>query len=151
MNKQVLIKELNYIENIILHYFNKNGSKYLDILDGDSRKYISEYENYNVDGYTGVTIKYLREYLFNKKYSKSMISYVLLKLLSEGSIQTLFCCDIEKVIFEPKESNHFTKYFINNHDDDEDFDSKDSIEKDRCKRYNSMIKSYYAISNYLNK
>lgn len=150
MNKQVLIKELNYIENIILHYFNKNGSKYLDILDGDSRKYVEDYDGYTFKGYTGVTVKYLREYLFNKKYSKSMISYVLLKLLSEGNIQTLFCCDIEKVIFEPIESSHGTNYFINNYDEDEAYDIE-NISYKKYKNYKPLIKSYYAISNYLNK
>ena len=150
MNKQILIKELYNIKSIILHYFNKNESKWLDVLDGDSRKYVSNYEGYDLEGYTGVTVKYLREYLFNKKYSKSMISYILLKLLSEGNIKTLFCGDIKQIVFEPIESNHGTNYFINNYDDEEDFDDDNSIETYENKHYNSMIKSYNAINNFLN-
>lgn len=149
MNKQVLTKELNNIENIILHYFNKNGSEYLDILDGDSRKYVDNYDDYSLKGYSGVTVKYLREYLFNKKYSKSMISYVLLKLLSEGSIQTLYCCDIKQIIFESTESTHGTNYFINNYDEDDDCDEC-NINYVKYGNYKPMINSYYAINNYLN-
>ena len=150
MNKQKIIKGLKDIEITLLYYFNKNESMWLDILDGDSRKYVHDYEGYSTNGYSGVTVKYLREYLFNKKYSKSMISYVLLKLLSEGCIQTLYCSDIKKIIFESTESSHGTYYFINNYDDEEDYDEGESIKNDEYQRYNSMIKSYYAISNYLN-
>ena len=150
MNKQILIKELEVIENIILKYFNETDSEYLTVLDGDSRKYVEDYGGYSLKGYTGVTVKYLREYLFNKKYSKSMISYVLLKLLSEGNVKTLFCGDINQIVFESTESSHGTNYFINNYDDEEDFDDDNSIETYEHKHYNSMIKSYYAISNFLN-
>lgn len=152
MNKQKMIKSLNDIETNILHYFNKNNSKWLDILDGDSRQYVENYNDYKIKGYTGVTVKYLRTYVFNNKYSKSMISYVLLKLLSECNIQTLFCNDIKQIVFEPTESGHGTNYFINNYEDDEDdFDGIDNIENKECKDYKPPIKSYYAISNYLNK
>lgn len=75
-----------------------------------------------------------------------MINYTLLKLLSEGNIQTLFCGDIQQIVFESTKSNHGTDYFINDYDDDE----HSNIENDEYNRYNSMIKSYYAISNYLN-
>ncbi len=153
MNKQKMINGLKDIEIKLLHYFNKNESKWLDVLDGDSRKYIDDYYDYSLKGYSGVTVKYLREYLFNKKYSKSMISYVLLKLLSEGKIQTLFCGDIKQIVFESTESSHGTHCFINNYDSDEEdyFVEEYSIENAKYNRYNSMIKSYYAISNYLNK
>lgn len=150
MNKQKIIDGLKDIETILLHYFNKNELMWLDVLDGDSRKYIDDYYGYALKGYTGVTIKYLREYLFNKKYSKSMISYVLLKLLSEGNIKTLFCGDIKQIVFEPIESTHGTNYFINNYDEDDDFNAKDNIENKKYKDYRPLIKSYYAISNYLN-
>ena len=151
MNKQKIIDGLKNIESILLYYFNKNETEWLDILDGDSRKYISDYEGYYLKGYSGVTVKYLREYLFNNRYSKSMISYVLLKLLSEGEIQTLFCNDIKQIVFESTESSHGTNYFINNYEEDEDdFNERDNIENKDYKNYEPLIKSYYAISNYLN-
>lgn len=149
MNRQKMINGLNNIEVALLHYFNKNDSMWLDVLDGDSRKYVADYSDYSLKGYSGVTVKYLRTYLFNKKYSISMISYVLLKLLSEDCIKTLHCRDIEQVVFESTESSHETYYFINNYDYDEDED-EDDIENNEYKCYNSMIKSYYAINNYLN-
>ncbi len=150
MNKQTIIKELEILEKGILKYFNETDSQYLTVLDGDSRKYIDDYDDYSLKGYTGVTVKYLREYLFNKRYSKSMISYVLLKLLSECNIKTLFCGDIKQIVFESTKSSHGTYYFINNYDDEEDFDDDNNIETYEHKHYNSMIKSYYAISNFLN-
>lgn len=149
MNKKKIIDGLKNIESILLYYFNKNEKEWLDILDGDSRKYIQDYDDYSLKGYSGVTVKYLREYLFNNKYSKSMISYVLLKLLSEGEIQTLFCNDIKQIVFEPTETNHGTNYFINNYDNDWGYNIENKTYK-RYKDYKPLIKSYYAISNYLN-
>ena len=144
MNKQALVNELETLEKGILKYFNKNESKWLDILDGDSRQYVKDYDDYKIKGYTGVTIKYLREYLFDKKYSNAMVTYVVLKIFSEGCIQSLYCCDIHHVIFESTESVHGTHYFIENH-----FDSESSIEDSDY--YRTLIKTYNGFSNYLNK
>ena len=148
MNRQKIINGLKDIEVTLLHYFNKNDSMWLDILDGDSRKYVDDYCDYCLKGYSGVTVKYLREYLFNKKYSISMISYVLLDLLSKGSIQTLYCGNINQIVFESTESNHSTYYFINDYDEDDCNES--NINYVKYGNYNPMIKSYYAINNYLN-
>ena len=148
MNRQKIINGLKDIEVTLLHYFNKNDSMWLDVLDGDSRKYVKDYEDYSLKGYSGVTVKYLREYLFNKKYSISMISYVLLDLLSKGSIKTLHCGDIKQIVFESTESSHGTNYFINDYDEDDCDES--NIKYVTYGNYKPMIKSYYAINNYLN-
>ena len=144
MNKQSLINELEFIKEVIIKYFNKTGTEQLAVLDGDSRKYVDSYTGYEISGYTGVTIKYLREYLFDKKYSNAMVTYVMLQLLLKGEIRTLYCCDIKRVIFEPIKSTHGSHYFIEDHFDD-----------GRCittsDRYKSIVKTYNGINNYLNK
>ncbi len=142
MKKQKLIKELSNIETIISDYFTKSGTKYLTILDGDSRQYLKDYTGYEIEGYKGVTVEYIRLYLFNKKYSKSMISYVLLKLLSEGNIKTLHCHNIMDVVFEPIRSTHYSNYFKTNH-----YNDGDNIEHEIT--YIKLIKSHKAIASYL--
>lgn len=143
MNKQKMILGLKDIELTLLNYFNKNNSMWLDILDGDSRKYVTNYKGYEIKGYSGVTIKYLREYLFDKKYSKSMITYVLLKLFLKSAVRSFYCCDIKHVVFESNESIHGSHFFIKDH-------SNNASCITTIYRYNSLIKSYNIINNYLN-
>lgn len=146
MNKQKMINGLEDIRVTLLHYFNKNNSMYLDILDGDSRQYLEKYKGYSRKGYSGVTVKYLREYLFDKKYSISMISYVLLDLLSKADVRTLPCGNIDDIVFENTKSCHWSHYFINKGSNE----TSGSI-NDNDIRYKPMIKSYNAINSYLNK
>jgi len=155
MNKYKLKKELDNIEKVLLEYFQPlKGTLYgLKILDNDSRKIKSniyrDYKYYN-DYYTGVTIKYLKEYLFNNKYKQNMIIYVLMKLLKEYKIQTLPCANIRKIVFENVNDQHYSRKFndIKNHTYLTDFNKREYLSNDDI-QYIKFFKIYNIIYKQL--
>ena len=87
----------------ILEYFNKNGTKYLDILDEDVRNHPVYEKNY----YTGVTLDYIVEYVLDNKYSIDDVAECLKQLHLDGEIRSLFCNNIKNIVFESKLSSHW--------------------------------------------
>lgn len=158
MKKEILINELQKIEKKLIDYFedvqdgykSKGENKYksLKILDKDIRSTIQGYNGYyTIQGYTGVTVKYLRKYLFNNKYSCSLLHYVLIKLLKEKLIQTLYCCNIRQIVFENKKNNHPCIGFnsISNY-----YNTRHNIIGTNGSRYNKLYRNYKSINDYLN-
>ena len=137
MNREKLKKELNLIEEVIYDFFNHNyqaTAGAVPVFDAHLSK-----RGAKIGYYCGVTPRYIRQYLFNNKYSLSMIHYVLLKLFYRGEkdgkkIKTFHCNDIHKVIF----SNYkmYGSYEI------EHVKERDS--------YRIIRGNYNAINSYLN-
>lgn len=85
----------------ILEYFNKNGTKYLDILDEDVRTHtINPF-------YTGVTLDYIVEYVLENKYPIDDVAECLKQLHLDDEINSLLCNNIKSIVFEPKVSYHW--------------------------------------------
>lgn len=85
------------LTNKILNYFNKNKDDCkLEVLDNKYKKY-----------YTGVTLNYITYDLLKAKYRKSNVAEVLLNLHKNGEIHSLYCGDIENIVFESKKSEHW--------------------------------------------
>lgn len=159
--KTKLKKDLNYIRNTIEEYIN-NGDNYprIDILDGDSRPCIEGYDEYNENGYSGVTAKYIRKYLFDNKYSKALIHTALLKLMNAGIITTIYCPDIKSVVWETEEGvnggdyhlaldvvsyEEFQDLCVNG---DEDSEGHSNLYYKNA--YKNIIRSYKGVTSYLN-
>lgn len=87
----------------ILEYFNKNGTKYLDILDEDVRNYPVDKKNY----YTGVTLDYIVKYVLENEYPIDDVAECLKQLHLDDEIHSLFCNHIEEIVFESKVSSHW--------------------------------------------
>ena len=85
----------------ILEYFNKNGTKYLDILDEDVRTHIvSQF-------YTGVTLDYIVKYVLKDEYTVDDVAECLKQLHLDDEIHSLLCNNVESIVFEPKVSEHW--------------------------------------------
>ena len=155
MKKEILKQNLNKIEKTLIEYFNnvkcgrKPNSDYhyygLKILDSDTRTTIPGYTRYLNVGYTGVTVNYLRKYLFNNIYSKSMIYYCLINLLKYKEVRTLNCMDIRNIVFENKKNtNHATYHY-------KDLSHKEKMNiNSSYRKYKQYINSYNSINSYLN-
>ncbi len=88
------------IKEEILKYFNDNiggNKKILKVLDNKYREY-----------YTGVTLNYITYDLFKAKYKKSDVTKALKELFLNKEIKSLFCPHIQKVVFEPISSHHWS-------------------------------------------
>jgi len=112
-------------KTIILSYLK---SEYLPILDKDYRhinKTYADVTTYKLKkGYTGVTVEYLRKYLFNNKINKDILMAILINLLKDKKVNILFCWNVERFVFECRETSRhslfdydsFIKYYVNAED-----------------------------------
>jgi|694.fasta_scaffold65876_5 hypothetical protein len=88
------------IKEKILKYLNDNPDskkRTLKVLDNKYCKY-----------YTGVTLNYITYNLLKAEYKKSDVTKVLKELFLNKEIKALFCPDVKKVVFEPKNSQHWS-------------------------------------------
>lgn len=135
MLKSKLKKELLNIENIILSEI--TGHK-LPVYD-EGLKYRKYDNDDRVFYYTGLTSSYIRKYIFNNKYSISMINYVLVKCVIERKIRTLYCHDVKKVVFH---KGKYSTYV---------YDPSKQKYMNMCtsSSYSKYLKHYHAIKSYL--
>ena len=130
-------------KTIILSYLK---SEYLPVLDKDLRyinKTYADIPTYRLKkGYTGVTVEYLRKYLFNNKINKDILMAILIDLLKDKKINVIFCTNVKRFVFEcRKTSRHsifdydlFIEYFVND-------DSGKYIESIKFSRAYNILKS----------
>jgi len=137
MKKKDIKKQIEPAKLIILSYLN---AKYLKILDTDIR-----YDNESYDllprqqdkifikGYTGVTVDYIRKYLFNNKVNKDILISILMDLLKEEKINVIYCHNVKRLVFENRKyTRHslFTlKYFIDYMVNNEGYNYYDEAKK----------------------
>lgn len=91
----------------ILTYFNNPPAKYkggLKVLD------ITEANYY----YTGVTLKYIWEFVLKKQFSKVEVSDEMLTLHRMNKVKALYCPTVDNVVFETLYTDHWNY----NKDDD---------------------------------
>lgn len=120
MKKRNIKKQVEPAKQIILSYLN---ARYLKILDKDIR-----YNNESYDllphqqdkkftkGYTGVTVDYIRKYLFNNKINKHILMSILMELLKEEKLNVIYCSNVKRLVFENRRhtqhSLYTLKYFV---------------------------------------
>jgi len=111
------------VKEVILSYFNDpfivSGRKRLKALDGHIT---------NREYYTGVTIAYIRSYLFNNEVSFNIIAEVLTEMLRNKKVNCLFCHDVGDLVYEIKGSTSHNGY--------------DLFNSDHYDRYNVKISRY---------
>jgi hypothetical protein len=125
MKRKNIKNQILPAKTIILSYLK---SEYLPILDKDNRHINNTYADvptYKLKkGYTGVTIEYLRKYLFNNKINKDILMAILMDLLKKKQLNVIFCWNVQRLVFECREtSKHslttydlFVRYYVNAED-----------------------------------
>lgn len=109
-------------KTIILSYLK---SEFLPVLDKD-RRYINKtyagYTEFLYRGYTGVTVEYIRRYLFNNKINKDILMAILIDLLKDKKINVIYCHNVKRLVFECRRTSRhsiytyesFIRSFVNN-------------------------------------
>lgn len=127
MKKKNIKKQVEPAKLIILSYLN---ARYLKILDKDVRYNNKTYDIYEpIDqfrhfskGYTGVTVDYIRKYLFNNKINKDILMSILMELLKKEKLNVIYCSNIKRLVFENRRHTqhslytlkYFVDYMVNN-------------------------------------
>jgi len=125
MKRKNIKNQVKEAKIIILSYL---STRYLRILDKDTRRINKTYPSYHRfdDGYTGVTVEYIRKYLFNNKINKDILMAILIDLLKDEEVNVIFCWNVQRLVFEcRKTSKHslstystFVKYYGSGDNDD---------------------------------
>lgn len=126
------MKHIEKIETEILNYFKSCGEK---------SRYVIALDKHNKSTYTGVTLHYIFKYTLKKRYSKTNVAAILLKMLNDEKIKCLFCPDVQKIVFNNLNSPYWS-FDIKNYE----FLFKNSYEiniKDRCLPTINFLKESY--------
>lgn len=87
---------------ILMDYFDysKNNSSLLEILDEGSP------DANKRGGYTGVTLNYVWKYILKEQLTKADTLEVLMDLIKEEQIASIFCGNIMNFVFEKYDSDY---------------------------------------------
>lgn len=135
------IKKIKKIKELISDYLCQEGSTnwHLPILDTPnglkSTESQEEYEDnpyYSSSYYTGVTLTYIMKYIIKYKYKKDLVIYSLFDMLDNEEIKSLFCPNINKVVFENNDTDHWTYSVIKEPERDFHNSIADTLPKEFC-------------------
>ena len=153
MKRKNIKNQVKEAKIIILSYL---STRYLRILDKDTRRSNKTYPSYHRfdDGYTGVSVNYIRKYLFNNKINKDILMAILIHLLKDEKVNIIYCFNVKRFVFECRgETQHqlfnlrtFKKYFIDDIDILEVGEKYDEAIK-LVKRYNILKSNLFDNNN----